>query len=232
MDGSGRTWAIAQEGAGRPGIFLHGGPGLNDYGSLLTSETAGWQFIHYQQRGFLPPHGRALYAGTTLGRLAGGVGLRRPRTGHHNRPLMGCEPKFVRGDRGAPARHGACLGRSVGHRRGWRCAAHEPDVNGAAVARESSTCRPRGPAARWTRCNVECDGQRADNGIVVWPYNRRDLCTRFTPHRGPVEFVFGECSPIPHDGAVETVAVLSRSHLTVVPQAGHGTSSRDVWPMR
>lgn len=48
------TWGIAREGAGRPVVFLHGGPGLYDYGSLLTPETEGWQLIHYQQRG-LPP---------------------------------------------------------------------------------------------------------------------------------------------------------------------------------
>ena len=54
MDGADRTWGIAREGTGRPAVFLHGGPGLYDYGSLLTPETVGWQLIHYQQRG-LPP---------------------------------------------------------------------------------------------------------------------------------------------------------------------------------
>jgi proline iminopeptidase len=41
-------------GSGPALLFLHGGPGLTDYGRLLADETAGWQVISFQQRGLRP----------------------------------------------------------------------------------------------------------------------------------------------------------------------------------
>jgi pimeloyl-ACP methyl ester carboxylesterase len=43
-----------ETGAGWPLVFLHGGPGLTDYGQLLTGEAPGWRFISFQQRGLEP----------------------------------------------------------------------------------------------------------------------------------------------------------------------------------
>jgi pimeloyl-ACP methyl ester carboxylesterase len=46
--------SIKIAGEGDPVVFLHGGPGLRDYGVLLQSELAEWRLIHYQQRGLAP----------------------------------------------------------------------------------------------------------------------------------------------------------------------------------
>lgn len=46
--------SIAVEGDGPSVLFLHGGPGLCDYASMLAGELDGRRCIHYQQRG-LPP---------------------------------------------------------------------------------------------------------------------------------------------------------------------------------
>jgi proline iminopeptidase len=43
-----------EQGTGFPLVLLHGGPGLSDYMYLLSSETAGWRTITYQQRGLAP----------------------------------------------------------------------------------------------------------------------------------------------------------------------------------
>jgi proline iminopeptidase len=43
-----------RSGAGPALLMLHGGPGLTDYMGLLSGETAGWEMIHYQQRGVSP----------------------------------------------------------------------------------------------------------------------------------------------------------------------------------
>lgn len=43
-----------ETGTGPPVLFLHGGPGMNDYGAMLGAEVAGWRFLSYQQRGIRP----------------------------------------------------------------------------------------------------------------------------------------------------------------------------------
>jgi proline iminopeptidase len=43
-----------EAGEGTALLFLHGGPGMSDYGDLLQPEAAGWRFISYQQRGLAP----------------------------------------------------------------------------------------------------------------------------------------------------------------------------------
>jgi pimeloyl-ACP methyl ester carboxylesterase len=43
-----------ETGAGPAVLFLHGGPGMNDYGRMLGAETAGCRLICYQQRGLAP----------------------------------------------------------------------------------------------------------------------------------------------------------------------------------
>jgi pimeloyl-ACP methyl ester carboxylesterase len=43
-----------QTGEGPTVLFLHGGPGMSDYGRMLGPEVAGWHFISFQQRGLSP----------------------------------------------------------------------------------------------------------------------------------------------------------------------------------
>lgn len=43
-----------ESGPGPALLFLHGGPGLSDYGDLLGPEVADWRMVHYQQRGLAP----------------------------------------------------------------------------------------------------------------------------------------------------------------------------------
>lgn len=50
-DGSIGGW---ESGDGPPALFLHGGPGLNEYGHLLSAEADGWRFVSFQQRGHSP----------------------------------------------------------------------------------------------------------------------------------------------------------------------------------
>jgi proline iminopeptidase len=46
--------AAWQCGEGPALLFLHGGPGMSDYGRMLSAEVAGWRFISFQQRGLSP----------------------------------------------------------------------------------------------------------------------------------------------------------------------------------
>ncbi len=50
-DGTIAGWEI---GSGPALLFLHGGPGMNDYGRLLSDEVAVSRFISFQQRGVTP----------------------------------------------------------------------------------------------------------------------------------------------------------------------------------
>jgi proline iminopeptidase len=50
-DGTIAGWEV---GSGPALLFLHGGPGMNDYGRLLSDEVADWRFVSFQQRGVTP----------------------------------------------------------------------------------------------------------------------------------------------------------------------------------
>jgi proline iminopeptidase len=43
-----------EAGNGPAVLFLHGGPGINDYGRMLGAEVAEWRFLSFQQRGLSP----------------------------------------------------------------------------------------------------------------------------------------------------------------------------------
>jgi pimeloyl-ACP methyl ester carboxylesterase len=43
-----------ETGTGPAVLFLHGGPGMSDYGAMLGAEVAGRRFLSYQQRGISP----------------------------------------------------------------------------------------------------------------------------------------------------------------------------------
>ncbi len=43
-----------ESGEGAPVLFLHGGPGMNDYGRMLGPEVADWRLLCFQQRGISP----------------------------------------------------------------------------------------------------------------------------------------------------------------------------------
>ncbi len=54
VETSGATLVGWSRGAGLPAVFLHGGPGLSDYGHLIVGEFDGFRLTSYTQRGPRP----------------------------------------------------------------------------------------------------------------------------------------------------------------------------------
>lgn len=252
VDGLGRTWTIFREGDGRPVVFVHGGPGLNDYGSLLTSETAGWQLIHYQQRG-LPPAPtvepftleqhledllsvldcagleRAVLMGHSWGAsLSLFAAIAVP---HRVTALVLVDPLGTAGDGGARHMNQTLTERLLPENRARADQVDErlagPDATDddgteyLALRWPGYFADPRQapPLPPGFRLSLTANGQTMAS---LFGHITAGTFAQGLPHvEIPVEFVLGEYSPIPHDGAFETATVLPRSHLTVVPQAGH-----------
>jgi len=239
-----------ETGHGPAVLFLHGGPGMSDYGAHFSAEAAGWRFITYQQRGVSPS--------TTKGPFSVEQHVTDAVTVLDE---LGLEEAVV-----------------VGHSWGAHLALHlavaRPDrvaglvlVDGLGVigdgglmdAGKELTARLLPAAAeRMPRLIEEIgDGEPSDEAAaehlrLVWPGYYADPSTAPPPWdvqvsgavneatrasisdhlaagfadslatiQAPVIFVLGEKSPIPLSQGEQTASLVPGAEVRIIPAAGH-----------
>jgi pimeloyl-ACP methyl ester carboxylesterase len=240
-------WEI---GAGPTVLFLHGGPGMNDYGRLLSAEAAGWRFISYQQRGLRPSAPDGPF---TLGQhVADAVGVldtlrvrRAIMVGHSFGAHLALHLAVSRPERVA----GLVLIDGLG----------VIGDGGAGDVGEALAARLLPAAARRLQeLAAELGGSEPTDGVaseqlrLVWPGYFADPGTAPPPgdlrvsvaaHQGtvasvteqlaagfanrlvsitaPVVSLLGELSPMPVSQGEQTAALILGAEVRVVPAAGH-----------
>ncbi len=243
--------SVVVEGEGRTLVLLHGGPGLVDYMALLDAEAEGWRRVHYQQRGHPPsaicgPFTVQQHLEDLISVLDGFVTERCVLLGHSwgghlalqaalavpNRidAVVLLDPFGSVGDGGATAMGETLAARLLPQNR-QRAAEVGEEIAAGNYSNELGTeflalqwpgyfAEPAQapPLPPSLLLNLTCNSETMASVFG-------ELQTEFADRLGgcelPVELVVGQSSPIPVAVSEQTAALLPKSRLTIIPDAGH-----------
>jgi pimeloyl-ACP methyl ester carboxylesterase len=240
-----------ETGDGPAVLFLHGGPGMNDYGRMLAPELAGWRFLSFQQRGLSPSATEGPFtleqhvADATAVLDARGV-RRAIVVGHSFGGHLALHLAVLRPDRVAALVLVDGLG-VIGD-------GGIADVGAALAARLRPEAAERLQQIAAELGDAEPDDELASEQLrLVWPGYFADPATAPAPpgelrvgvdaHQGtfasvteqlaagfasrlagisvPVVSVLGELSPMPVSQGEQTAALISGAEVRVIEGAGH-----------
>lgn len=251
MTSDGVLSSVTVEGEGRTLVLLHGGPGLVDYMALLDAETEGWRRVHYQQRGHPPsaicgPFTVQQHLEDLISVLDGFVTERCVLLGHSWGGHLALQAALAVPDRidavalldpfgsvadgGAIAMAETLAARLLPQNRqraavvGEEIAAgnHSNELGTEYLAlqwpgyfAEPAKAPPLPPGLL---LNLTCNGETMAS---VFGELQGGFADRLTGCELPVELVVGQCSPIPFAVSEQTAALLPKSQLRIIPDAGH-----------
>jgi proline iminopeptidase len=239
-----------ETGAGPAALFLHGGPGMTDYGAHCRQEASGWRFVSYQQRGLEPstldgPFSVEQHVADAV-TVLDGIGVRRAVVvGHSWGAHLGLHLAVARPDRVA----GLVLIDGLG----------VIGDGGVADSAAALTARMLPAAAeRMAQITGQLDGKEPDAEVAAemlalrWPGYYADplhapppfglplsipanaetfasifahLDAGFAGQLAglaiPVVSVLGDSSPIPVRQGEQTAALIPAAEVRVIPEAGH-----------
>jgi pimeloyl-ACP methyl ester carboxylesterase len=244
------TIAGRETGQGPAVLFLHGGPGMNDYSRMLGAEVADWRLLSFQQRGMSPSATTGPFtleqhvADATAVLDARGVGqaivMGHSFGAHLALHMAVCQPDRVAalvlvdglgviGDGGA-ADVGAALAARLlpeAAERLQHIAAElgdaEPDDD---VASEQLRLVWPGyfadPAAAPAPGDVRvCVAAHQGTVASVTAHLAAGFAGRLADISVPVISVLGELSPMPVSQGEQTAALIPGAEVRVIPGAGH-----------
>jgi pimeloyl-ACP methyl ester carboxylesterase len=241
-------WEI---GEGPALLFLHGGPGMTDYGDIVRPEAAGWRFTSYQQRGLAPSTGDGPF--TVEQHVADAIAVLDSREveravvaghswgGHFALHLAVAHPERVAGlllidglgvvGDGGLAESGQTLRARLLPEAAPRIAEIEDQMNETGPTDDLFTEHLRlmwpGYFADPRSAPAAPDGMRvsaaayAGTMASLFSLLEAGFAGRLADIRVPVISVLGDQSPIPVSQGEQTADLIAGAEVRVVPGAGH-----------
>jgi proline iminopeptidase len=240
-----------EAGEGTELLFLHGGPGMSDYGDLLQPEVAGWRFISYQQRGLAPStedgpftveqhvadaiavlDARGIERAVVAGHSWGGHFALHLAVAHPERVagLLLIDGLGAVGD-GGLAESGQTLRARLLPEAAPRVSAIEDQMSQSGPTDDLISEHLRlvwpgyftdPPTAPPAPAGLRVSAAAYSGTIAsVFALLEAGFADRLAEIRMPVVSVLGEQSPIPVRAGEETAALIAGAEVRVIPAAGH-----------